>query len=142
MTIAPNKKPAGRETRRGYPLLVRMHPEVRRDLARLGQRDHAHAARTALSCMTEISRPHCEPAHIAPLRPKLFIRDTLHEFAQFDQTTGFASCGHFMTSLPVVSSSRSRLPVLVCSRSFSSSAIRKSTTPPERNMIARRRCVL
>ena len=26
--------------------------------------------------MTDISRPHCEPAHIAPPRLELFIRDT------------------------------------------------------------------
>ena len=38
--------------------------------------------------MTDISRPHCEPAHIAPLRPKLFIRGTLHEFAQLIKQRG------------------------------------------------------
>src|SRR5258706_3555418 len=55
---------------------------------RRDSRKDAHAARTALSCMIEISRPHCEPAHIAPLRPKLFIRDTLHEFAQLIKQRG------------------------------------------------------
>jgi hypothetical protein len=34
--------------RRGdSPLLVRMHPDVRRDLARLGQLDHVHGRRVA-----------------------------------------------------------------------------------------------
>jgi hypothetical protein len=41
------KKPAGREPPGGSPLFVRMHPEIRRDLARFGQLDHVHWRRVA-----------------------------------------------------------------------------------------------
>src|ERR1700737_4311103 len=42
---------------RGSSLIVQMHPNVRRDLARLGQLDHMHRRRIVTLLVTDISAP-------------------------------------------------------------------------------------
>jgi hypothetical protein len=58
----------------------------------------------------------------------------------FDQTTRFGSCRRVMNSLPMVSSSRSPLPVLVCLRSLSSSACYNWLTVPHLDAPQRKAC--